>query len=71
MVTTACWSKANVELRTIDDRNIGSKLRDFGCAYAEEPNKGERAVRTEPVTHDFGSPSCGGSRDTRYTNMSA
>jgi len=46
MVTTACWSKANVELRTIDGRNISSKLRDLGCAYAEEANKGEHAVCT-------------------------
>jgi len=24
----------------------------------------------EPVTHDFGSPSCGDLRETRYANMS-
>ena len=56
MVTTACWSKANVELRTIDGRDIGSKLRDLGGAYAEEANKGGRAVRTRACHPRFWKP---------------
>ena len=56
MVTTACWSKANVELRTIDGRDIGSKLCDLGCTYAEEANKGERAVHTRACHPWFWKP---------------
>ena len=69
IVTTACWGKADIELWTIDGRDIGRKLRDLGCAYAEEVRVSTPFLH-EFITHYGGNPSCRGSPGTRYANMS-